>query len=74
LFPPAHLDEEPAILERIRRVERVEHYETARLHKDGHPIDISLTVSPVRNAEGKIVGASKVARDISERRYSGICC
>ena len=46
LFPPAHLDEEPAILERIRRGERVEHYETVRLHKDGHPIDISLTVSP----------------------------
>ena len=68
LFPPTHLDEEPAILERIQRGERVEHYETVRLHKDGHPIDISLTVSPVRNAEGKIVGASKVARDITEQK------
>ena len=68
LFPPDHLDEEPTILERIRRGERIEHYETVRRRKDGTLVDISLTVSPVRNAEGKIIGASKVARDITEHK------
>jgi PAS domain S-box-containing protein len=68
LIPPDRHDEEPKILERIRRGERVEHYETVRQHKDGSKIDISLTVSPVKNAEGKIVGASKIARDITERK------
>jgi PAS domain S-box-containing protein len=66
LFPPDHLDEEPGILERIRRGERVEHYETVRRHKDGTLIDISLMVSPIRDENGKIIGASKVARDITE--------
>ena len=58
------------ILERIRRGERVEHYETVRMRKDGSRVDISLTVSPVKNAEGKIIGASKIARDITERKRS----
>ena len=56
------------ILSRIRRGERVGHYETIRRRKDGSLVEISLTVSPIRNAAGEIVGASKIARDISERR------
>jgi len=68
LIPADQSDEEPGILARIRRGERVDHYETIRRRKDGSLIDISLTVSPVRTAEGTIVGASKIARDISERR------
>jgi PAS domain S-box-containing protein len=68
LIPADRHDEEPTILARIRRGERVEHYDTIRQRKDGSAVDISLTISPVRNPEGKIVGASKIARDISERR------
>ena len=68
LIPTERLDEEPAILARIRRGERVEHYETIRQRKDGSTVDISLTISPVRNQDGKIIGASKIARDITERR------
>ena len=68
LIPPDRHDEEPGILERIRRGELVDHYETVRRRKDGSLIEISLTVSPVRNAEGRIIGASKIARDITERR------
>lgn len=68
LIPPDHLAEEPRILERIRRGERVDHYETVRRRKDGSLVDISLTVSPIKDAEGKVVGASKIARDISERK------
>ncbi|MEK6334741.1 MAG: ATP-binding protein [Acidobacteriota bacterium] len=68
LIPPDHLDEEPEILGKIKAGERVEHYETVRLRKDGSPIDISLTVSPIRAADGKIIGASKIARDIGERK------
>lgn len=70
LIPADHLDEEPRILERIRTGEAIEHYETIRKRKDGSLIDISLTVSPVLDASGRIVGASKVARDISESRRS----
>jgi len=68
LIPPDRIDEEPAILACIRRGERVDHYETVRRHKDGSLIDISLTISPVKDEAGKIVGASKIARNISERR------
>jgi PAS domain S-box-containing protein len=68
LFPPDRIDEEPAILARIRAGERVEHYETVRRRKDGTLIDISLTVSPIRDANGRIIGASKVARDITKHR------
>jgi PAS domain S-box-containing protein len=70
LMPPEFQDEEPKILERIRRGERIEHYETVRMRKHGSRMDISLTVSPVKNDEGKIVGASKIARDITERKRS----
>ncbi len=68
LIPPDRDNEEPAILERIRSGERTDHYETVRRCKDGSLIDISLTVSPVTDAAGTIVGASKIARDITERR------
>jgi PAS domain S-box-containing protein len=68
LIPEDHADEEAAILARIRKGERVEHYETVRVRKDGTHIDVSLTVSPVRNADGVVVGASKIARDITERK------
>jgi PAS domain S-box-containing protein len=70
LIPPERHGEEVTILERLRRGERIDHYETVRIPKHGTPIDISLTISPIRNAEGKIVGASKIARDIRERKQS----
>jgi len=70
LIPPDRHNEELAILERIRRGERVEHYETVRMRKHGSRVDISLTISPVKNTEGKIIGASKIARDITERKRS----
>jgi PAS domain S-box-containing protein len=68
LIPTNRHDEEPPILARIRSGERIDSYETIRRHKDGSLVDISLTVSPVRDSQGAIVGASKIARDISERR------
>jgi len=68
LIPDERHDEEPTILSRIRRGERIDHYETVRRRKDGSRVDISLTVSPVRDPEGEIIGASKIARDIAERR------
>jgi PAS domain S-box-containing protein len=68
LIPPERIDEEPEILARIRRGETVDHYETVRQRKDGSLVDISLTVSPVRDASGRIVGASKISRDISDRK------
>lgn len=68
LIPPDHHNEEPAIIQRIRSGEKIDHYETVRLTKDGRLLDISLTVSPIRNSEGVIVGASKVARDVTAWR------
>jgi len=68
LFPPDRDNEEPMILGRIKRGEHVEHYETVRRRKDGTLIDVSLTVSPLKDDMGRIVGASKIARDITERR------
>jgi PAS domain S-box-containing protein len=68
LFPKDRLHEEAGILDRIVRGERVEHFETQRLRKDGTLIDVSLTISPIRNAEGTIIGASKIARDISDQK------
>jgi PAS domain S-box-containing protein len=70
LIPPDRQDEESIIIERIRRGARVEHYETVRQRKDGSQIDVSLIVSPIRGAEGKVVGASKIARDITDRKRS----
>jgi two-component system, chemotaxis family, CheB/CheR fusion protein len=68
VIPPDRQDEEPRILQRIVHGERVDHYETVRRRKDGSLIDISLTVSPIKDADGRIIGASKIARDISERK------
>lgn len=67
LIPPGRQDEEQRILGRIRRGEPIEHYETVRQRKDGTLLDISLTVSPIKDEEGRVVGASKIARDISDR-------
>ena len=68
LIPKEHENEEPAILARLRAGDRIEHYETIRVRKDGKLIDISLTVSPIRGPKGEIVGASKIARDITEQK------
>jgi two-component system sensor histidine kinase UhpB len=68
LMPPGHQDEVPAVIERIRRGEQVDHYETKRLRKDGTVIDVSVSVSPIKTRHGEIVGASAVARDITERK------
>jgi PAS domain S-box-containing protein len=69
LLPSDRQDEEKAILQRISRGRRVDHYETVRQRKDGGLIDVSLTVSPVRDGKGQIVGASKIARDITARKH-----
>ena len=68
VIPQDRHDEERDILTRIRRGERIEHFETVRQRKHGSMIAVSLTISPVKNAEGKIVGASKIARDITEQK------
>lgn len=68
IIPPERQDEEREIMERLRRGERVEHFETVRMSKDGRRVDLSLTISPIRNAAGRVVGASKVARDITDRK------
>ena len=70
IIPPDHLDEEPEILARLRAGERVHHFETVRQRKDGTLVDISLTISPIRGPNGQIIGASKIARDISEQRQA----
>jgi PAS domain S-box-containing protein len=68
LIPPDRLSEEAEILARLRRGERLDHYETVRVAKDGRRLDISLTVSHLRNTSGEIIGAAKVARDITEKK------
>jgi PAS domain S-box-containing protein len=68
IIPVNRRSEETVIIERIRKGERIEHFDTVRVHKDQTPLDISLTISPVRDASGKIVGASKIARDITQRK------
>jgi len=68
LAPPDHIDEIPEILQRIKIGERIEHFETVRRRKDGQAVDVSVTVSPIYDSKGVIVGASAIARDISERR------
>lgn len=72
LIPAELQDEEKHILEKVRRGERVDHFDTVRVSKDGRRIPISLTVSPVRDASGQIVAASKVARDISDRKLAEV--
>ena len=68
LIPDNHLDEEPGILDRLRRGERIDHYETIRRRKDGELINVSLTVSPIKDGTGRIIGASKIARDITRQK------
>jgi len=68
LFPPERVGEEPELLARIKRGERVEHFETVRTTKSGKLIDVSVTLSPIRNNRDEIIGASKIARDITERK------
>ena len=70
LIPESLKDEEPEILRRIRKGEKVDHYETVRRRKDGSVIDVSLTVSPIRDPDGVIIGASKIGRDITFRKRS----
>jgi PAS domain S-box-containing protein len=68
LIPQELQGEETEIIGRIRRGERIEHFETRRVRKDGRMVEISLTVSPIRNVAGEVIGASKIARDITERK------
>jgi PAS domain S-box-containing protein len=68
MIPFDRRDEETVIIERIKRGERIEHFDTVRVGKDKKPIEISLTISPVQDASGKIIGASRIARDISQRK------
>ena len=70
IIPPELHDEENDILAKLGRGERIENYDTVRITKDGRRIDVSLSISPVRDRSGKLVGASKVARDITQRRRS----
>jgi PAS domain S-box-containing protein len=70
IIPQDRLNEEPDILQRIRRGEWVEPFETVRRRKDGGLIDISLTISPIRDPQGRIIGASKIARDITEKKFA----
>jgi PAS domain S-box-containing protein len=70
LLPPGSEDEVPAIMKRIRRGEKVEHYETKRQRKDGTIIDVSVTVSPIKTRDGDVIGASAIARDITERKQA----
>ena len=72
LIPPERLDEEDLILERQRRGERIDHYETVRVTKDGRRIDVSLTVSPIRDSHGRIIGVSKVARDVTSKKRAEV--
>jgi PAS domain S-box-containing protein len=68
LIPEDRVNEEPMILERLKRGERVDHFETRRISKNGTLLDVSLTISPIRDKSGKIVGASKIARNITEQK------
>src|SRR5580700_9933864 len=68
IIPLNRRHEETVIIERIKKGERLEHFDTVRVRKDGTPLDISLTVSPLRDATGKVIGASKIARDITESK------
>lgn len=68
LIPADRQPEEDSILARLRQGERVNHFETVRLRKNGEPVDVSLTISPVRSRDGAIIGASKIARDITEQK------
>jgi diguanylate cyclase (GGDEF)-like protein/PAS domain S-box-containing protein len=68
LLPPDRLDEEERILKRLRAGERVDHFETVRVRKDGTPVHVSVTISPIRDPQGQVVGASNIARNINEKK------
>jgi PAS domain S-box-containing protein len=68
LIPSQLAGEEPGILAKLKRGERIAHYETVRVRKDGSLFDVSLTVSPIKDAGGRIIGASKIARDITQKK------
>src|SRR5262245_55588096 len=68
LIPEERLGEEAEVIAQIRSGQSVEHFETVRRHKDGTPVQVSLTVSPIHGANGEVIGASKIARDITEQR------
>ncbi len=68
IIPADHLNEEPRIIERLRKGERVDHFETVRKRKDGGLVNISLTISPLKDDSGRVIGASKVARDVTDRK------
>ncbi|HET9530612.1 MAG TPA: PAS domain S-box protein [Blastocatellia bacterium] len=68
LMPPERADDFPEIMERLKKGEKIDHYETVRLSKDGRLINVSVTISPIKDSGGKIIGASTVARDITERK------
>ena len=68
LIPPDHPDEGPQILERVRRGERIQHYETRRVRKDGRVVEVALSDSPIRDRMGRVIGASMIVRDISDRK------
>ena len=68
LIPPGHTDEVPEILERIKKGEHIENFETVRMRKDGTIVPVSLTFSAIKDAKGKVIGASKIAHDITERK------
>src|SRR5207245_11453935 len=70
IIPSALYDEETRILQRLRNGERIDHYESIRLSKSGKQIDVSLTISPVKGSDGRVLGASKIARDITERKQA----
>jgi len=70
LIPPERRAEEPTILARIARGESVDHFETVRVRKDGSRVDVSATISPIRDAQGHVIGASKIARDITDRKLA----
>lgn len=72
IIPPDRLDEENTVLASIRAGRRIEHFETLRVTKDGRQVLVSLTVSPIKDSSGRIIGASKIARDISDRREGQI--
>ena len=71
IIPADRRNEETKILDQVRRGRRTDHFETVRVRKDGTPIHISVTISPVKDSAGRVVGASKVARDITERIEAG---
>ena len=70
LMPPERLNEEPTILARIARGETTDHFETVRIGKEGRKINVSVTISPIRDAQARIIGASKIARDVTERKLA----